>query len=96
MPNVSLDRFKRHPNSAGTIIYGYFRAGVSDNKYDIENDQSRIIEFSVNPNLHTSYKNVFFYLMVPNNSTEGYLILQRIENFGIKTRLTASLHKFFL
>lgn len=94
MPNVSDPRFKRHTNNLGTIIYGYFRAGVSDNKYDIENDQSRIVEFSVNPNLHTSYKNVFFYLSVPKDSTEGFLILQRIENFGIKTRLTKSFHKF--
>lgn len=72
-------------------MYGYFQAGTGGDNFDIMNSATNAREFAVQSKKHISTKNIFYYLHVPENSTEGYLILQKIRNFGIKTDLTNAL-----
>ncbi|WMX12425.1 hypothetical protein [Aureispira sp. CCB-E] len=78
-------------DASNNAIYGYFQAGTGGDNFDIMNNSTNVREFSVNSNKHISTKNVFYYLQVPPNSTEGFLVLQKIKNFGIKTDLNNAL-----
>lgn len=76
-------------------IYGYFNVGISGDKFDVGNNETGETEFKVKPNLHTSYKKLFFLLYLPKTKSTGYLILQRKSKFGIKTRFLETIKSYF-
>lgn len=74
-------------------IYGYFSSGVSGEEYSIRDVDTREQVLNVQRN-HAAFRNVFFYLHIPVNSTRAALILQRKAKFGVKTILAKSLNTF--
>lgn len=75
-------------------IYGYFSSGISGEQFDIRDLSTNETELEVDPTIHGSFRRIFFYLVIPLQSTIGYLILQRKSKFGIKTGLKRFLNKY--
>lgn len=78
-------------DSQDLSIRGYFQAGAGGDNFNIMNTTTNNREFIVKSTVHISTKNIFYYLHVPKDSTEGFLVLQKIRSFGIKTDLKTSL-----
>lgn len=74
-------------------IYGYFSSGVSGEKYRLVNTNTNETEMDVDTH-HAAFRNVFFYFYVPRNRNIGYLILQRKQHFGIKTKLIPAINSY--
>jgi len=81
-------------NQEERCIYGYFSSGVSGDRFDIRDIDTNETELVVDPNRHASFRNVFFYLYIPQLSKIGYLILQRKSKFGVKTIVKKMLNKY--
>jgi len=81
-------------NSAERRIYGFFSSGVSGEKFIIRDIFTNETELEVEPDIHGSFRELFFYLVVPRDRHIGYLILQRKSKFGIKTNLKRSLNRY--
>ena len=75
------------------VIHGYFSSGVSGETYKIKNMQTNTTEMEVGPD-HGAFRDVFFYLYIPEGRNIGYLILQRKAKFGIKTVLTEAIYSY--
>jgi hypothetical protein len=75
------------------MICGFFSSGVSGEKYNLVDTETNVKELSVEPR-HAAFRNVFFYLFVPQNKNTAYLILQRKSQFGIKLRLNWALNDY--
>ena len=75
-------------------IYGYFSSGISGEKFNIRDINTNETEMEVIPDRHGSFREIFFYLVVPIGRSIGYLILQRKSKFGIKTNLKKSLNRY--
>ena len=76
------------------ICYGYFSSGISGDNHRIKELATNKTVFNVDGNNHASFRDVFFYFHIPYNKSQGYLILQRKINFGIKTKLQPALNSF--
>lgn len=76
------------------ICYGYFSSGISGDTYKVKEIATNEVLIDVDRNNHASFRDVFFYFSIPYNKSQGYLILQRKTNFGIKTKLLPALNGF--
>ncbi|MGV0751780.1 hypothetical protein [Empedobacter brevis] len=76
------------------ICYGYFSSGIRGDSYKVKEVETNTILMNVDRNKHASFRDVFFYFSIPTNKSQGYLILQRKTNFGIKTKLAPALNGF--
>jgi hypothetical protein len=76
------------------ICYGYFSSGISGDTYKVKEVETNTVLMNVDRNKHASFRDVFFYFSIPYNKSQGYLILQRKTNFGIKTKLAPALNGF--
>lgn len=74
--------------------YGYFSSGISGDNYKVKEIATNKTVMDVDRENHASFRDVFFYFSIPYNKSQGYLILQRKTNFGIKTKLTPALNGF--
>jgi hypothetical protein len=80
-------------NETNRVIYGRFSSGVSGESYTVVDTNTNLPEMNVEPH-HAAFRNVFFYLYVPIGRNIAYLILQRIQKFGIKTVLTRAIRSY--
>lgn len=74
-------------------LYGFFSSGIGGEKYRVKDIATNTTVLNVNKN-HAAFRDVFFYLYIPKNKTIGYLILQRKNSFGIKTKLSPALNAY--
>src|SRR5690606_13565164 len=81
-------------NDKNRICYGYFSSGISGDNYKVKEIATNKVLIDVDRDNHASFRDVFFYFSIPYNKSQGYLILQRKTNFGIKTKLTPALNGF--
>lgn len=80
-------------NEENRCIYGYFSSGVGGEKYKLVNTNTNETAMDVDT-FHAAFRNVFFYFFVPTNRNIGYLILQRKQHFGIKTKLIPAINSY--
>ena len=80
-------------NEDNRYIYGYFSSGVGGERYRLVNTNTNETEMDVDTH-HAAFRNVFFYFYVPKNRNIGYLILQRKQHFGIKTKLIPAINSY--
>ena len=81
-------------NDSKRICYGYFSSGITGERYKVKEIATNTVLMDVDKNDHASYRDVFFYFKIPSGKTQGYLILQRKTQFGIKTKLVPALNGF--
>lgn len=74
-------------------LYGFFSSGIGGEKYRVKDISTNETVLNVNKN-HAAFRDVFFYLYVPKNKSIAYLILQRKNSFGIKTKLSPALNSY--
>lgn len=78
---------------ASRRIYGYFSSGVSGDQYQIRDldTQDNLLDVERN---HAAFRNLFFYLELPNGRNSGALILQRKAKYGIKTIFKRTINNY--
>ena len=74
-------------------LYGFFSSGIGGEKYKLKDITTNETVLNVNKN-HAAFRDVFFYLYIPKDKNIGYLILQRKNSFGIKTKLSPALNAY--
>ncbi|MDI5898635.1 hypothetical protein [Flavobacterium yafengii] len=80
-------------NDEKRYLYGFFSSGIGGEKYRVKDITTNTTVLNVNKN-HAAFRDVFFYLYIPKNKSIGYLILQRKNSFGIKTKLSPALNAY--
>lgn len=90
---LTLDDLPKFDDKNRTC-YGYFSSGISGDNYKVKEIATNKVLVDVDRDNHASFRDVFFYFSIPYNKSQGYLILQRKTNFGIKTKLTPALNGF--
>lgn len=74
-------------------IFGYFSSGVSGDEYQIRDLETQDNLLDVERN-HAAFRNLFFYMQIPNGSNVGALILQRKAKYGIKTIFKRTINRY--
>lgn len=74
-------------------IYGYFSSGVSGEEYPIKKIDSKKTVFEVKKD-EAPFKDLFFYFYIPKETENGYLILQKKRNYGVKTILDKTINQY--
>ena len=82
-------------NENGRYLYGFFSSGIGGEKFRIKDITTNTTVMNVDRN-HASFRDVFFYLYIPKNKLLGYLVLQRKNSFGIKTKLSPALNAYMI
>lgn len=80
-------------NDISRSVTGFFSSGVSGEEYSVVNLDTNMHEMDVSTN-HGAFRNVFFYLEIPEHSKFGYMVLQRKTNFGIKGTLSKNVNSY--
>ncbi len=74
-------------------IYGYFSSGVSGDEYQIRDleTQNNLLDVETG---HAAFRNLFFYMQIPNGRNSGALILQKKAKYGIKTIFKRTINRY--
>jgi hypothetical protein len=84
---VKGDKDARH-------LYGYISSGVGGDRYKVRTNGETATKFESDPDKDITFRDLFFYLKLPLNSTFGYLILQKKRDFGAKTSIQRALNQY--
>jgi len=74
-------------------IYGYFSSGISGDKYKIRDLETQDNLLDVEKG-HAAFRNLFFYMQIPDGRNSGALILQRNAKYGIKTIFKKTINRY--
>jgi len=80
-------------NITDRVYYGRFESGISGSKGVISDIEKNDDIFKMQEN-HARMHPLFFYIDIPKNKKEAYLILQRENSFGIKGLFLDSFNLF--
>lgn len=78
---------------ANRRIYGFFSSGVSGEEYQIRDLETQDNLLNVE-RTHAAFRNLFFYVQIPNGRNRGALILQRKAKYGIKTIFKKTIYRY--
>lgn len=80
-------------DNANRRIYGYFSSGVSGDQYQIRDleTQNNLLDVEAG---HAAFRNLFFYMQMPNGRNTGALILQRKAKYGIKSIFKKTINQY--
>jgi len=81
-------------NSSTRTVYGHVSSGVGGDKFSVRIEGQTNTEFKSDPNIHITFRNLFFYLQLPRDKTYGYLIIQKKRDVGAKRLLEKALNKY--
>lgn len=93
--HLTLEDIAKFEETDNRRLYGFFSSGISGERYKVVDTLTNEEEMDVQPH-HAAFRNVFFYLYVPQQKNVAYLILQRKSQFGIKLRLRSVLNQYFI
>lgn len=75
-------------------IHGFIHTGLSGEKGDVVNDRTGEDLYTME-NFHAKILPTYFFLHIPENRKDGYLILQKKNNYGIKGLLERAFEDYF-
>lgn len=75
-------------------VHGFLHSGLSGEKGDVVDDQTGEDLYTMEDH-HAKILPTYFFLHIPENRKDGYLILQKKSNYGIKNLLEAALEDYF-
>lgn len=78
---------------SGRIVSGYITSGDYGYETPIANPEGDIV-YNV-PKENSTMRPFYFFVNIPRHSKNGYLLIQRFENFGVYTILSKMISKVF-
>lgn len=75
-------------------FHGFIHSGLAGQKGDVVDDETGLELYTMEEN-HAKILPTYFFLHIPENRRDGYLILQRKSNYGIKNLLEDACDDFF-
>jgi len=75
-------------------VYGFLSSGVGGDKFVVRSEGETESEFESDPQKHITFRNLFFYINIPYNSNQAYLVVQKRRDLGAKGSLYKALNLY--